>query len=862
MISLKLALRFLFLNKRLSFLMLGVLSLGIVILCSVNLVTQELLNQIKEKEYLKYGAFHGIMTKVSDEQYQQFQTQPWVESVGEVLLYGTASNFNGKNYPVTVGYFDETALDLGRIAILDGRLPQSAEEIAISAFLANGKENLQVGSTTILEIDGEQKHVKISGMINNYSWRWTYETDIQLGKNDYPQIFTHQDFKENKNASIFRSLLFTADVDFASEDGLGKGHQKLFEFNQAFQRSMEDSFQNTNLLNGELNRYNRYENMHFLFSFTLWLGTSICCYLVFQLFYRDFQRKIGIFMSYGARKKHIYGFLFIQILIITAMSALFALPFVWILYQIFTKLPFFIFSSASLWEPQKIQLLLGWFAIMLISMGVIGWYSVQRLTRKSIVYNLRNVSRKKMSFYFYKKMGKLPFGLRYFFTHILSSWKSFVLIMFMLTTTIFLLFISQYMNKIYEVLNEPMQYFLYDSVRSSYIMMEGFQVSQRTYKPFISLEQKEQLTELEGVKDIQFEPNKNHTTLYLSEKDVPTGWRQWYDIYKDTYDYSQTQTFQEILDRSAHLNIPENQIAFPSVVFRYVDDAESKLIQAAYQLNGQQMQRFKNTKSAIIILPDDFSAQKADLQIPKMYMGKVEANEQGDFYFYSETFQPLYIAANGYMQESNGIMYSGGSRTLMTVIFHENQAKNLTLFDGYGVATLHIDENASPEAIQQIENTLVDVSMQIPGSRVCSTAEDNRAMVAFGEYLIFLGQILFLIAGIYALLTVLLSLYSRYTERKSEMALNHANGLSIFSMVKMFGYELLLCFFFAILIGTFFSVFSAPFIELGFTEKDVKYIWLYARNLLIFLAILLLSLIVPYIYLKKQPIMQTLRQEE
>ena len=56
MISLKLALRFLFLNKRLSFLMLGVLSLGIVILCSVNLVTQELLNQIKEKEYLKYGA--------------------------------------------------------------------------------------------------------------------------------------------------------------------------------------------------------------------------------------------------------------------------------------------------------------------------------------------------------------------------------------------------------------------------------------------------------------------------------------------------------------------------------------------------------------------------------------------------------------------------------------------------------------------------------------------------------------------------------------------------------------------------------------------------------------------------------------
>lgn len=94
------------------------------------------------------------------------------------------------------------------------------------------------------------------------------------------------------------------------------------------------------------------------------------------------------------------------------------------------------------------------------------------------------------------------------------------------------------------------------------------------------------------------------------------------------------------------------------------------------------------------------------------------------------------------------------------------------------------------------------------------------------------------------------------------MALNHANGLSIFSMVKMFGYELLLCFFFAILIGTFFSVFSAPFIELGFTEKDVKYIWLYARNLLIFLAILLLSLIVPYIYLKKQPIMQTLRQEE
>src|SRR5699024_679122 len=85
-------------------------------------------------EYLKntYGAWHGAIPDGKDSDRAFLERRDWLDRLGESVNYGQVRGTT----PVSgVGSVDETFLELGRIRLDEGRLPEQPGEIAMEADL-------------------------------------------------------------------------------------------------------------------------------------------------------------------------------------------------------------------------------------------------------------------------------------------------------------------------------------------------------------------------------------------------------------------------------------------------------------------------------------------------------------------------------------------------------------------------------------------------------------------------------------------------------------------------------------------------------------------------------------------------------
>ncbi len=83
----------------------------------------------------------------------------------------------GMDPSISVGNFDETALELGRLNTVEGRFPEAADEIVLQESWKARLEGLEVGDTlTLLTEKGERDYI-VSGFLENYTQLWVDEDD-------------------------------------------------------------------------------------------------------------------------------------------------------------------------------------------------------------------------------------------------------------------------------------------------------------------------------------------------------------------------------------------------------------------------------------------------------------------------------------------------------------------------------------------------------------------------------------------------------------------------------------------------------------------------------------------------------------
>ena len=141
-------------------------------------------------EYLKntYGAWYGAIPDGKAEDRTFLEQQDWLDRLGESVNYGQV---RGTTLVSGVGSVDETFLELGRIRLDEGRLPEQPGEIAMEADLlvALGYEPA-VGQTVSVPMIIPQaedptsfllvvRDFVLTGVLHEYAHLWILENNVQ-----------------------------------------------------------------------------------------------------------------------------------------------------------------------------------------------------------------------------------------------------------------------------------------------------------------------------------------------------------------------------------------------------------------------------------------------------------------------------------------------------------------------------------------------------------------------------------------------------------------------------------------------------------------------------------------------------------
>ena len=141
-------------------------------------------------EYLKntYGAWYGAIPDGKAEDRAFLEQQDWLDRLGESRSYGTVS----VGSPVSgAGTVDETFLELGRIKLNDGRLPEQPGEIAMEADLLSALGyDYTLGQTVTLPLeigladDPEsavlvERDFTLTGILKEYAHLWILNENRQ-----------------------------------------------------------------------------------------------------------------------------------------------------------------------------------------------------------------------------------------------------------------------------------------------------------------------------------------------------------------------------------------------------------------------------------------------------------------------------------------------------------------------------------------------------------------------------------------------------------------------------------------------------------------------------------------------------------
>ena len=135
-------------------------------------------NYMLDEDTKKYGLFHGIFYDVSSAELESLEGNMFVERIGMIYTCGEyLMKETGEN--VKVGGYDEQALQLGRIQMIEGRMPQKPGEIVLeNSWRDKFEEEFNLGDTITIVVDEKTVQYTVCGFCANYRRDWlSYDYD-------------------------------------------------------------------------------------------------------------------------------------------------------------------------------------------------------------------------------------------------------------------------------------------------------------------------------------------------------------------------------------------------------------------------------------------------------------------------------------------------------------------------------------------------------------------------------------------------------------------------------------------------------------------------------------------------------------
>ena len=175
-------------RKKSTAMMVALLSLAAFLILSIAPIFTAILDTTFDGFVEKSGRFQATFFDLSEAQVAELRATPLVRELGLMENYGNVP-LAGTDAYVTAGHMDETAVSLGGLRLLQGRLPEAAGEAAVEEHLLYLlPEGSGVGSRFSLETPDGVREFCICGVLRNYTG-FCSSPDVPLpGENDYLNI--------------------------------------------------------------------------------------------------------------------------------------------------------------------------------------------------------------------------------------------------------------------------------------------------------------------------------------------------------------------------------------------------------------------------------------------------------------------------------------------------------------------------------------------------------------------------------------------------------------------------------------------------------------------------------------------------
>lgn len=211
-------------NKSISLLLFLIFLFGI----SSVVFTESRQATLEEQRKLIYGSWHIAVYDTDTKIYQTIKNHATVKSAGCMYLYGYTSENTvdfQHDFSGSIGYADDNMIEIGNITLLEGRLPETKNEIAVEASCLNQMGySYELGQQISIAIFNENEkdrqsnmihHLKLCGVIKNYSSYW------KTGSYILPSILISSEFAAkltNPTIHVFAEMKpeFAAEADSLS----------------------------------------------------------------------------------------------------------------------------------------------------------------------------------------------------------------------------------------------------------------------------------------------------------------------------------------------------------------------------------------------------------------------------------------------------------------------------------------------------------------------------------------------------------------------------------------------------------------------------------------------------------------------
>ena len=168
-----------------------------------------------------YGYYHAVFYNIYAE--KENIRDDAVDKVGFFEIYDK-KDVDSALSDIVIGYADDDTVDLHRITLKEGRMPENENEAVIEEWLTKNDElNLQIGSTYKATYSSPDEYgefadesvisVTIVGIVNDYSAMQTNNLSIEYEKAVLPNVITGGKLQQNNIKSCSVHIKNAADYD-------------------------------------------------------------------------------------------------------------------------------------------------------------------------------------------------------------------------------------------------------------------------------------------------------------------------------------------------------------------------------------------------------------------------------------------------------------------------------------------------------------------------------------------------------------------------------------------------------------------------------------------------------------------------